>query len=172
MIPTTSVQVYGVKSALKELNKINPKLRREYTKRYKDIVKPVVQAAKLAFPKSAPLSRMAGPQARLGGWDGGLVAKGVVAKIDTRKARPGTETVGAFFIVQKTGWGSIYDIAGRTNSSSQFVQNLINSGHGNASRVMWPAYEGNAAEIQLAVLDLVDNVMNDVNRNLVINNGD
>ena len=169
---TNSVQVYGVKSALKELNKINPKLRREYTKRYKDIVKPVVQAAKIAFPKSAPLSGMARSTGRLGGWDGGLVAKGVVAKIDTRKARPGTETVGAFFIVQKTGWGSIYDIAGRTNSGSQFVQNLINSGHGNASRAMWPAYEGNAAQIQLAVLDLVDNVMSDVNRNLVVNNGD
>ena len=169
---TNSVQVYGVKSALKELNKINPKLRREYTKRYKDIVKPVVQAAKIAFPKSAPLSGMARSTGRLGGWDGGLVAKGVVAKIDTRKARPGTETVGAFFIVQKTGWGSIYDIAGRNNPGSQFVQNLINNGAPNASRAMWPAYEGNAAQIQLAVLDLVDNVMNDVNRNLVVNNGD
>ena len=169
---TNSVQVYGVKSALKELNKINPKLRREYTKRYKDIVKPVVQAAKIAFPKSAPLSGMARSTGRLGGWDGGLVAKGVVAKIDTRKARPGTETVGAFFIVQKTGWGSIYDIAGRNNPGSQFVQNLINNGAPNASRAMWPAYEGNAAQIELAVLDLVDNVMNDVNRNLVVNNGD
>jgi hypothetical protein len=37
---------------------------------------------------------------------------------------------------------------------------------------MWPAYEGNAAQIQLAVLDLVDNVMSDVNRNLVVKNGD
>jgi hypothetical protein len=168
---TNSVQVYGVKSALKELNKINPKLRREYTKRYKDIVKPVVQAAKLAFPKSAPLSGMARPNTRLGGWDGGLVAKGVVAKIDTRKARPNTETVGAFFIVQKTGWGSIYDIAGRSNPGSQFVQNLINNGAPNASRAMWPAYVGNAAQVQLAVLDLVGEVMEDVNRNLVVNSG-
>lgn len=171
MNATTSIQVYGVKSALKELNKINPKLRRQYTKRYKDIVKPVIQAAKIAFPKSAPLTGMARPQKRLGGWDGGLVAKGVVAKIDTRKARPNTETVGAFFIVQKTGWGSIYDIAGRTNSGSQFVQNLVSKGHGNASRAMWPAYESNAAEIQLAVYDLVGDVMNDVNRNLVVNSG-
>ena len=168
---TNSVQVYGVKSALKELNKINPKLRREYTKRYKDIVKPVVQAAKLAFPKSAPLSGMARPNTRLGGWDGGLVAKGVVAKIDTRKARPRSDNVGAFFIVQKTGWGSIYDIAGRSNPSSQFVQNLINNGAPNASRAMWPAYEGNAAQVQLAVLDLVGEVMDDVNRNLVVNSG-
>ena len=114
---------------------------------------------------------MARPNTRLGGWDGGLVAKGVMAKIDTRKARPGTETVGAFFIVQKTGWGSIYDIAGRSNPGSQFVQNLINNGAPNASRAMWPAYEGNAAQVQLAVLDLVGEVMDDVNRNLVVNSG-
>ena len=171
MIATNSIQVYGVKSALKELNKINPKLRREYTKRYKDIVKPILQQAKIDFPKQPPLSGMGRPHTRLGAWDGGLVAKGVVAKIDTRKARPGTETVGAFFIVQKTGWGSIYDIAGRNNPGLPFVQNLMSKGHGPASRVMWPAYLQNANEIQLKVFELVGDVMNDVNRNLVVNSG-
>jgi hypothetical protein len=117
-----TIKVYGVKAALKELNKINPSLRRQFTKRYKDIVKPVLKQAKIDFPKSPPLSGMGRPHTRLGGWDGGLVAKGVVAKIDTRKGR--SDNVGAFFIVQKTGWGSIYDIAGRKNPGSQFVQNL------------------------------------------------
>ncbi len=160
-----TIKVYGVKAALKELNKINPRLRRQYTKRYKDIVKPVLKQAKAAFPKSPPLSGMARPHTRLGGWDGGLVAKGVVAKIDTRKGK--SDDVGAFFIVQKTGWGSIYDITGRTNKDSTFVQNLVASGAGNASRVMWPAYEGNAAQVQLAVLDLVSDVMDETNRKLI-----
>jgi len=160
-----TIKVYGVKAALKELNKINPRLRRQYTKRYKDIVKPVLKQAKAAFPKSPPLSGMARPHTRLGGWDGGLVAKGVVAKIDTRRGK--SDDVGAFFIVQKTGWGSIYDMAGRTNKDSTFVQNLVASGAGNASRVMWPAYEGNAAEVQLAVLDLVSDVMDETNRKLI-----
>ena len=31
---TFSTPVVGVQKALKELNKVNPKLRREYTKRY------------------------------------------------------------------------------------------------------------------------------------------
>jgi hypothetical protein len=82
-----TIKVYGVKSALKELNKINPSLRRQFTKRYKDIVKPVLKQAKIDFPKSPPLSGMGRPHTRLGGWDGGLVAKGVVAKIDTRKGK-------------------------------------------------------------------------------------
>jgi hypothetical protein len=160
-----TIKVYGVKAALKELNKINPSLRRQFTKRYKDIVKPVLRQAKIDFPKSPPLSGMGRPHTRLGGWDGGLVAKGVVAKIDTRRGK--SDDVGAFFIVQKTGWGSIYDMAGRTNKDSTFVQNLVASGAGNASRVMWPAYEGNAAQVQLAVLDLVSDVMDETNRKLI-----
>ena len=160
-----TIKVYGVKAALKELNKINPSLRRQFTKRYRDIVKPVLQQAKLDFPKSPPLSGMGRPHTRLGGWDGGLVAKGVVAKIDTRKGR--SDNVGAFFIVQKTGWGSIYDIAGRKNPGSQFVQNLAANGHGSASRVMWPAYLQNANQIQLSVLDLVGDVMEETNRKLI-----
>ena len=165
MSVTTSVNVFGVQSALKELNKINPKLRREYTKRYKDIVKPVVTQAKAKFPSEAPLSHMARPHARLGGWDGGLVKKGVIAKINTRKGR--TDEVAVFMIQQRTGWGSIFDIAGRNNASSQFVQNLMSKGYGGASRAMWPAYESNAIQIQGAVIDLVGDVMRDVNRNLV-----
>jgi hypothetical protein len=160
-----TIKVYGVKAALKELNKINPSLRRQFTKRYKDIVKPVLKQAKIDFPKSPPLSGMGRPHTRLGGWDGGLVAKGVVAKIDTRKGR--SDNVGAFFIVQKTGWGSIYDIAGRKNPGSQFVQNLAANGHGSASRVMWPAYLQNANQIQLSVLDLVGDVMDETNRKLI-----
>jgi hypothetical protein len=166
MSVTTSIKVYGVQSALKELNKINPDLRREFTKRYKDIAKPVVTQAKAKFPSEAPLSHMARPVPRLGGWDGGLVKKGVIAKINTRKGR--SEEVAVFVIQQRTGWGSIFDIAGRNNTSSQFVQNLMNKGYGSASRGMWPAYEANATEVENAVVELVGDVMQNVNRNLVL----
>ena len=162
MSVTTSVNVFGVQAALKELNKINPKLRRQFTTRYKDIVKPVVVQAKAKFPSEAPLSHMARPHARLGGWDGGLVKKGVIAKINTRKGR--TDEVAVFMVQQRTGWGSIFDIAGRNNASSRFVQNLMNKGYGNASRAMWPAYESNALEVRGAVIDLVNDVMADVGR--------
>ena len=165
---TNSIQIYGVKSALKELNKIDPKLRREYTKRYKKIVQPVINDSKNAFSSEAPLSGMVYPYKSLGPWMGNLVARGVVAKIDTRKAR--SEVVGAFLIVQKTGWGSIFDMAGRTNNGSKFVQNLVGKGYGAASRAMWPAYRANQSEVDNAVIELVGDVMDDVNRNLVINN--
>jgi hypothetical protein len=166
MSNTKPVRVFGVQSALKELNKINPELRREFTKRYKDIVKPVVAQAKATFPSEPPLSGMGRPHTRLGGWDGGLVKKGVIAKINTRKGR--REEVAVFVIQQRTGWGSIFDIAGRRNANSQFVQNLMDKGAGQASRAMWPAYESNAGEVQNAVVELVGDVMENVNRNLVL----
>jgi hypothetical protein len=161
---TTSIQVYGVKAALKELQKTDPALRRAFLKKYKDIVKPVIDQAKASFPQSAPLSGMIRPYKKLGGWNGGMVAKGVVAKIDTRKGR--SEVVGAYLIQQKTGWGSIFDMAGKSNGSSVFASNL-GARFGGASRSMWPAYTANATEIESAVLDLVGEVMAEVGRNVV-----
>jgi hypothetical protein len=172
------VQVYGVKEALKEINKINPKLRREFTKRYKEIVKPVLDQAKSNFPDAPPLSRMGKPYKHLGAWDGGLVAKGVTARINTRGARKRNvekgavyETISTFLIQQKTGWGSLYDMAGKKNGTSQMATNLVNEGFGSPSRAMWPAYEQHKTEIDFAVLALCKDVMKEVNRNLVIDNG-
>jgi hypothetical protein len=167
MSNTKPVRVIGVQHALKQLHKINPELRRGFTKRYKDITKPVVTQAKAAFPSDPPLSRMGKPHTRLGGWDGGLVRKGVIAKINTRKGR--SQEVAVFVIQQRTGWGSIFDIAGRSNADSQFVQNLMDKGYGRASRAMWPAYESNAPAVQAAVIELVADVRDTVNRNLAAN---
>lgn len=178
MKSTISIEVYGVKAALKEVNKVNPKLRREFTKRYKEIVKPVIQQAKSSFPDEPPLSRMGKPFKHLGSWDGGLVAKGVTAKINTRSARKRNiekgavyETISTFLIQQKTGWGSLFDMAGKKNNDSIMAQNLINKGYGSASRAMWPAYESNKTEIDFAVLALCKDVMSEVSRNLVVDDG-
>ena len=93
--------------------------------------------------------------------------KGVIAKINTRKGR--SQEVAVFVIQQRTGWGSIFDIAGRSNADSQFVQNLMDKGYGRASRAMWPAYESNAPAVQAAVIELVADVRDTVNRNLAAN---
>jgi hypothetical protein len=178
MKSTITIEVYGVKAALKEINKVNPILRREFTKRYKDIVKPVIQQAKDSFPADPPLSRMGKPFKHLGAWDGGLVAKGVTARINTRSARKRNlakgaayETVSTFLIQQKTGWGSLFDMAGKKNSNSIMAKNLVSEGFGNPSRAMWPAYESHKPEIDFAVLALCKDVMSEVNRNLVVDDG-
>ena len=50
------IEVAGIKEALRELNNIDKKLRRQITKDYQEIVKPVVMDAQALVPPAAPLS--------------------------------------------------------------------------------------------------------------------
>jgi len=52
----TTMQVVGIKDALRVLNGIDKTARRDLTKRYKEVVADVVKAIGLAIPKQAPLS--------------------------------------------------------------------------------------------------------------------
>jgi hypothetical protein len=51
-----TIEVAGVKDALRELNDIDKKLRRQITKDYNVIVSPIVNDGKSLVPKEAPLS--------------------------------------------------------------------------------------------------------------------
>ena len=166
---TVNVSVVGIKEALKQINKIDPKLRRAITKEYKSIVDPIVKSAQSAYPELPPMSGWARPYKSLGAWDAGKVKKGVQAKVNTRKARNRNlakgaeyETIGTFIVYQKTGWGSIFDMAGR-KSSSPMVE-VLNDRFGKASRSMWPAYEQNKEPIDRQMEALVKQVMNEVSR--------
>lgn len=155
------IQVLGLKETLKTLNKIAPELRKEFNANYKRVVQPVVDNARSRIPLEAPLSGMSRSFKKLGKWDGARVQKGVAPKIDTRKARAKNaadfgqlETVGALYVVSKTGYGSLYDIAGKRNTSSPFVQ-ALQARWGGASRSMWPAWESTKDQVESAVVDLV-----------------
>jgi hypothetical protein len=50
MIGYKSVEVSGVKSAIKELRKIDPELRKQFNKDAKEVVRPVIEAAKRNYP--------------------------------------------------------------------------------------------------------------------------
>jgi hypothetical protein len=53
---SNTIEVAGVKDALRELNDIDKKLRRQITKDYNVIVQPIVADGKSQVPKEAPLS--------------------------------------------------------------------------------------------------------------------
>jgi len=59
MSANVGIEVLGLKEALKELNRIDPKLRRQITRDFKQIVKPVITKAEALLPSGAPLSGMA-----------------------------------------------------------------------------------------------------------------
>jgi hypothetical protein len=52
----TRLEIYGLKEALKELNKIDKSLRREITKDYKRITAGLVSDIESAIPLNYPLS--------------------------------------------------------------------------------------------------------------------
>jgi len=53
---STDIQVVGIKDALRELNKMDKTARRDLTKRYREVVQPVVDEISSKFPKGPPLS--------------------------------------------------------------------------------------------------------------------
>ena len=168
---TVDVTVLGIKDALKQINSIDPKLRRAITKEYKRIVAPIVKSAQDAYPELPPMSGWSRAYKSLGAWDAGKVKKGVQAKVNTRKARNRNlakgadyETIGTFIVYQKTGWGSIFDMAGRKTSSP--MVEVLNARYGNASRSMWPAYEQNKEQVDREMQGLVKQVMHEVDRYL------
>ena len=50
------IEVTGVKDALRELNSIDKQARRDVTRRFKDIMRPSVQAAQNLTPVEPPMS--------------------------------------------------------------------------------------------------------------------
>ena len=172
----TTIRVYGIKEALKELNKIDKSLRREITKDYKQVVKSVIDDAKAAVPSSAPLSGMNRQWKTKsgheiigdGGWSQAMSRKFLVAKISTRRVREyrgDKVNVGTFRLVWAGVANATFDMAGR-KATGAMARNLARR-WGSASRVMWPSYEKNKSQVDADMLRLCERVMNEVNRNLV-----
>jgi len=177
MAANATIEIYGIKQALVELNKIDKKLRRQITSDYKKIVSSVITDAKRSIPATAPLSGMQrkwktksgyeiiGP----GGWSQSVAQKFVVAKISTRRVKEfrGTKVnVGTFRLVWAGIANQTFDIAGRKSSNA--LGRALTARFGSASRVLWPAYEQNKSEVNREMVQLVDRVMKEVNRNLVM----
>ena len=56
MAATVDIRATGIKEALRELNDIDKRLRRQITKDYEEIVQPIVSGARALVPNKAPLS--------------------------------------------------------------------------------------------------------------------
>jgi hypothetical protein len=174
------VEVRGLKEALKELNKISPSLRRQFTREYKEIMQPVVKDAQAMIPTKAPLSGMdrawktkSGfqilPGKKGGGWNAVAAQKMIKPKINTRKIkefRGRLENVATLRLVWLGIANSVYDMAGRR--SANMMANNLEERFGRASRIVWPAMEKNQDAVMQNVQSLVDKVAELVSRRLQI----
>lgn len=163
---TANIQVTGIKETLRELQKLNPELRKTFNNQYKVILEPTVADIRSRIPSEAPLSGFERPYKKNGPYMGGKVQKGVKTKIDTRKPKSdtGVVEVTAFAIIQRTGWGAIFDMAGR--SSTSVLSTNLGRRYGVASRSMWPAVIAHQDQIESDMSKLVDDVMTAVSREI------
>jgi hypothetical protein len=169
MTVDVGVTVFGVKEALKELKNIDPEMRKIVDAKAKDIARPATDSIKAQYPEKY-LSGMAKMWTQRGRqlfpYDQAAARKGVVVKVDT-----GRKNLSVIRIEQKNPAAAIIDMAGKRGSDNpqgdMFIYNLtINAG--NPSRVMWPTFERQAAQVNQQMFNVIKDLMATLNKNLVM----
>ena len=197
MATTANIDVYGVQAALKELNDIDRKIRRQVTKDIKSVgTKIVTEARQMVRSQSrsdgAPLSGMRRGsliKGREAAWNVSEVQGGFNVRVGVRSIREcyvhfnqggytrqvvyGAKPYRLMVIQQKSFAGAIYDHAGAGISgirNTSFIANL-NKEEGDAPRVIDKAVENNRPAVTAELLTIVGKVMQQTNRNLVVSRG-
>lgn len=167
-----NTQVIGVKVTIKELRTLDPELRKEFNRNAKNVAKPVLDRAKASYPAQylsgmARLWRDRRNGRQLFPYSQREAQKGVVFKIDTGKRATAVLT-----IIQKNPAAAIIDMAGKKGGEGPKGERYVRTlhlFHGAPSRVMWPAYESSANQVENAMMELVQDAAQTVeNRILVI----
>lgn len=166
---TATIEIAGLKDALKTLNKIDKKLRTQITRDYKDIVKPVISDANSLIPSNVPLSGMSRNWTTKSGfkmlpWEPGHKQK-IAAKINTRAIKEyagRTTNVGTFSIAYQSATGTMFDM-----SSAGRLGAALTARYGSRSRVMWKAWQQNETTVNAEMEKLVKFVMDETSRELM-----
>ena len=192
-----SVQVLGIKEALKELNDFDKQYRRQVTKDIKSVGNQIVQEARQMVQTQsrsdgAPLSGMRRGsliRGREAAWNVSEVQGGFNVRVGVRASREryvdfnqggytrqvvyGAKPYQLMVIQQKSFAGAIYDHAGAGISgirNTAFIANLKKE-VGDAPRVIDKAVENNRPGVTAELLSIVGKVMEQTNRNLVVTRG-
>jgi len=144
----------GAADAIKALRKIDPDLRKQFTKDVKQIAQPIVSAAQNAYPAEY-LSGMTRKWAQRGRpimpYSQKKARSGVQARVDTKRG-----ATAVIAVVQRDAAATIVDMAGKRNANPLAA---ALDRFGQPSRVMWPAAERNldavTRELSAAVADVM-----------------
>jgi hypothetical protein len=157
------IEVVGLKEALKELNTMDKKLRREITRDFKKIVQPVLGQAEKMLPNDAPLSGMARSwQGKSGAdimsWNDARVRRNIKAFTSGKKVRdaPGgfKQNLGVFGIKWLGPQATALDMLAKGVMADNLTERF-----GPPSRIIYKAYDSASDEVQQQVKDLVNKVM-------------
>ena len=160
---TNVVEVLGLKEALRELNTMDKKLRRQITRDFKQIVQPVVGKAESMLPTGAPLSGMARSWIGKSGadimsWNDERVRKNLKAFTSGKKVRdaPGgfRQNLGVFGIKWLGPQATALDMLAKGVMADNLTDRF-----GPPSRIIYKAYESASDEVEQQVKELVNKVM-------------
>jgi hypothetical protein len=157
------IEVVGLKEALKELNTMDKKLRREITRDFKKIVQPVLGKAESMLPNGAPLSGMSRSWIGKSGadimsWNDARVRRNIKAFTSGKKVRdaPGgfKQNLGVFGIRWLGPQATTLDMLAKGVMADNLTDRF-----GPPSRIIYKAYDSASDEVQQQVKDLVNKVM-------------
>jgi hypothetical protein len=157
---TASTEIVGAKDAVKALRKLDPELRKQFNRDAKQIVAPIVEDAKNAYPQEL-LSGMERNWTQRGNkkfpYDAKKARSGVKHKVDTRRdAR-------SVIKVQNTDPAAgIIEFAGKNANPLGTALNKF----GRVARFMWPAADRNLPKVQAEMEKAVKDAMRTVAKEL------
>ena len=165
MATDLTIQVNGVKDAVKYLNQVEPGYRKAYVANMKQIAKPMTDAMQsnyddARFPSGTKRNWSPGGR-QVFPLSASKAVKGVGVRVNNKKRGA------AFSVMQKNPAASIFDIAGRANVNPLGTAFTAKFGR-SASRVIWPVFEARISDLNIEVQKVVDGVMAEVNKNLKV----
>lgn len=179
-VNSPSLEVVGVKEALRNLNKIDKVARRQLTKDYQQIVSPIVNEARALTPNDAPLSGMAFQWKGRGAkqtkpifpWSDNKSDRSIRGFVSGKKPRRYNNYVSdlATFGVRWTSPSAlVVEMSGKgpvpTPKGKQMVHDLSQR-YGAPGRFLWKAYMKHEAEVIRNVSKLIDDLMRNYGKNI------
>jgi len=168
MAVEANIQVAGIKDALKTLNRIDKRLRREITKDYKRLTQGVVDDALQAIPLKEPLSGWKRKWKVRSGFEllpWGQFDQRINAKINTKRVKEyaGQNVNLATFVVRwENPDAALFDFL-----QTGVMGSRLNAKFGKPSRVMWKAWERNKEDVNERMGQLVKRVMDATSKELM-----
>jgi len=165
MTTDLTIQVDGVKEAVKYLNQVEPGFRKAYVANMKEIAKPMTEAMKSQYDDNrfpSGTKRSWAPEGRpVFPLSAANASRGVSLRVNNKKAGA------AFSVMQKNPAAAIFDIAGRANANPLATAFSTKFGR-TASRVIWPVFETKIVAMTTEIKKVVDDVMAEVNKNMKV----
>jgi len=162
MTTNTSIEVVGVRDAIRSLNKIEPGLRKQFVADATRIAQPAIQEVQRGYSQ-IPLSGMARQWTQNGKkifpFSIARAISGVKLKVDASR-----EATSLIYITQTYVAAAVFEAAGRANQNSLGDSlGRLSPGH---TRILGPAVFRKRREIEREMLSATNQVKNRVQREL------